>query len=71
MIKKYKLKTNIEEDKNKKRISLEVNQFQLWYLMLGLDRLKLVEELKKVTSKLSKELINIGIKEFGWSKRLR
>lgn len=60
------LKTVIEKDENKKRISLEINDVQLWYIMLGLDRIQLQEVLKKGTNRLSKELQKIGKKEFDW-----
>ena len=66
MIKKYRLKTNVEKDKNKKRITLEVNSFQLWYMMLGLCWIDLIEKLKKNTDKLQEEIYKIGRKEFNW-----
>ena len=66
MIKKYQLKTNVEKDKNKKRITLEVNSFQLWYMMIGLFRLRLIKKLQKNTDKLQEEIHKIGRKEFNW-----
>lgn len=65
-MKKYKLKTEIEKDQNKKKILLEVSNSQLWFIMLGLYRLKLVRHLQKCTQKLSTELHEIGTKEYKW-----
>ncbi len=65
MKKEIKIKT-IMEKKHGHRILLSVNSMQLWYMMLGLERILLKNSLEKQANKLGEELHKIGKREYGW-----
>lgn len=64
-----RLKTKIDKKiKGVHRILINLNADQLWYIMLGLERISLANYLEKGTTKLTKEIKKIGVKNFGWIK---
>jgi len=64
-----RLKTKIDKGiKGRHRILISLNTDQLWYIMLGLERIGLIDRLEKGTGKLAKEIRKIGFKNFGWLK---
>ena len=63
------LNTKIDKEiKGRRRILISANADQLWYIMLGLERLNLADRLERGTHKLAKEIKGIGIDNFGWIK---
>ncbi|KKL83286.1 hypothetical protein LCGC14_1976300, partial [marine sediment metagenome] len=44
----------------------QFNEWQLWYIVLALDRVTLVEPLKSATGQLSKQALSYGNARYGW-----
>ena len=53
--------------KSKKKILLELDSSQLWYIMMEARNLHLDEDLQEQVVKLGDELYRVGKEQFGWA----